>query len=121
MKVLKLFLVLLFFLGCSENENIKQFETVLGKENSETLTYLMEGFENEVLKKQYPDLNSKKAYRQFLIDLRDKNQDSRETFYKVNQKVFDSSTLKLEMYCVPDAVWITKSKDSLAKGGIYLL
>ncbi|WAC01310.1 hypothetical protein N7U66_14640 [Lacinutrix neustonica] len=117
MKVLKLFLVLVFFLGCSKNENIKQFETVLGKENSETLTYLVEGFENDFLKKQYPELNTKKAYRQFLIDLRAESQDTREKFFKVNRNIFDSSTLKLEMYCVPDSVWITKSKDSLTKGG----
>jgi len=67
MKFLKLLIILLFVSSCSENENIKHFETALGQENSKTLTYLVNDFENDFLKRQYPDLKTKRAYKQLVI------------------------------------------------------
>ncbi|WP_417371877.1 hypothetical protein [Gelidibacter japonicus] len=57
-----LLLILILTFGCSNQKDIKEFEAVLGKENSETLTYLVNDFESDVLKRQYPNISTKEAY-----------------------------------------------------------
>lgn len=113
MKFLKLFIILFLIVSCSKNKNIEKFEKILGKENSETLTYLVNDFENDFLKRQYPELNTNKAYEQFLVDLRDEKQLNLDDFYKKSYEVFKKSELRLMLYCVADSVWVEKNRDSL--------
>lgn len=113
MKFLNLFVVFLLVFSCSENKKTKNFEIILGKENSKTLTYLVEDFENDFLKRQYPRLKTKKAYEQFLIDLREEKQKDWQEFSKKSLEVFKKSKLRLVLYCIADSVWVEKNRDSL--------
>ncbi len=63
MKYIKLFFILILIVSCSNKKRITEFENILGKENSETLTYLVSDFENDFLKRNYPNLDIEKAYR----------------------------------------------------------
>ncbi|WP_034062587.1 hypothetical protein [Lacinutrix jangbogonensis] len=115
----KLFLIS----SCSVNKNIKQFESTLGKENSETLTYLVKDFEDDFLQREYPDLKTKKAYKKFLEDI--KNDNIKYWGKKSNTTIdrFNKSKLRLEMYCTSDSIWnATDAKgDSLIKVSIKCL
>ena len=67
MKFINLFIILLLTFGCSSDKDTAEFEKVLGKENSQTLTLLVNGFENDFLKKQYPNSELNESYKKFLI------------------------------------------------------
>ncbi len=92
--------------SCSNEKKIAQFEKVLGKENSETLTYLVNDFESDFLKRQYPNLDTKNAYKQFLTDLKNGRTDLLESVSKESRKRFEQSNLKHEIYSYVDSVWI---------------
>ncbi|WP_458626482.1 hypothetical protein [Winogradskyella sp. PC D3.3] len=106
MKFIKLTIILLLTFSCSNEKKIAQFEKVLGKENSETLTYLVNDFESDFLKRQYPNLDTKNAYKQFLTDLKNGRTDLLESVSKESRKRFEQSNLKHEIYSYVDSVWI---------------
>ncbi|WP_445738558.1 hypothetical protein [Mariniflexile sp.] len=112
MKILKTFIFLALIISCAEKkteENILEFDKVLGKENVVTLDFIVSDFENDFLKRQYPNLNTENAYRQFLTDLRD---DKTKNWKRISEKAiekFESSELRLQMYEFPDSVWILKN------------
>ncbi len=113
MKILKLFIFLLLVVSCSKKEQIKKFENVLGKENSETLTSMVLEFENGFLKRQYPDLNTEKAYRQYLKELENNSTGNWAKPSKKSREIFNKSNLRYEIYRIPDSVWIEKNPDTL--------
>ncbi len=112
MKILKTFIFLALIISCAEKkteENISEFDKILGKENVATIDYLVSDFENDFLTRQYPKLDTEKAYQQFLTDLRD---DKTKNWKRISEKAieeFESSDLRLEMYEFPDSVWIIKN------------
>lgn len=102
MKFIKTFIILILFFSCSNKERISEFENILGDENSKTLTYLVNDFENDYLKKQYSNLDTPKAYRQFLTDM--KNDGQTADLSKISEKsklLFEQSNLRLEIYSIP--------------------
>ena len=81
------------------------FEKTLGKENVETLNFLIENFETKTLKKEYPNLTTENSYKEFLKDN-----------YSIDKrKKFVESKLKLNIYCVRDSIWIKKRTLSSGK------
>ncbi|WP_073317786.1 hypothetical protein [Aquimarina spongiae] len=92
--------------NCSGNEYIEEFENVLGKKNSETLNFLVSDFENDFLKKQYPNLSKKKAYQRFLVELSNLEIEHWQKISKEAREVFKRSDLRLEIYCVADTSWL---------------
>ena len=85
MKFFKIFLLLLFITSCTKqptDNRILEFERILGKENSETLNYLVSDFENDYLKKQYPTLKTEDAYSKFLNNLLEDKIENWGTYYK---------------------------------------
>ena len=112
MKFIKKFIFFIVIISCSDKKteiNTSEFDKVLGKENIKTLDFLVSDFENDFLKRQYPNLDTKNAYRQFLTELRD---EKTENWKKISQKArnqFKSSELRLEMYEFPDSVWILEN------------
>ena len=74
------------------------FEKTLGQENVETLNSLIENFETKKFKKEYPNLTTKNSYKKFLKD----------NYSIDNRKTFVESKSKLNIYCVPDSIWIKK-------------
>ncbi|SFO01994.1 hypothetical protein SAMN04487989_1124 [Bizionia echini] len=86
----------------------------MGKENSETLTYLVNDFESDFLKRQYPNLDTKKAYKQFLTELSKGETNYWEKISKNSKAYFEKSNLKLEIYSVVDSVWIERSSNALS-------
>jgi len=106
MRFIKLIIILLLTFSCSSDKNTTEFEKVLGKENSETLSLLVNDFENDFLKKQYPNSELNESYRKFLIDYKN---GSLENWVSLPKKItdrFNSSQLEKEMYYHPDSVWI---------------
>lgn len=75
------------------------FEKTLGKKNVETLNSLIESFETKTLKKEYPNLKTENAYKEFLKNIIKNNSIDR-------RKTFAESKLKLNIYCISDSVWI---------------
>ena len=106
MKFFNLFIILLLIFGCSSDKDTAEFEKVLGKENSETLTYLVNDFESDFLKKQYPDLSTKNAYRRFLTELTNGKVNQIKNVSKKSRNRFEQSNLKSEIYSYVDSVWI---------------
>ncbi|WP_025743533.1 hypothetical protein [Aquimarina pacifica] len=109
MKYIKPFLILILLVSCSDEKQISEFENVLGKENSQTLTYLVSDFENDFLKKNYPNLNTEQAYRNFLTKLENNVAVNWKKQSEQSRKIFDNSKLKLEIYSIPDSIWIERS------------
>lgn len=71
MRHLLLFIALIF-LGCTpskEKEQIRVFESTLGKEYVKVLNQLVYDFETN-LETQYPKLSQEEAYKQYLLDIR---------------------------------------------------
>jgi len=109
MKFINLIIILLLTFSCSNKEEIAEFEKVLGKENSVTLTYLVNDFESDFLKRQYPNLSTKKAYRKFLIELSNLEIENWQKISKKARNVFKHSDLRLEIYCVADSSWLDRN------------
>ncbi len=75
MKIIKSFIFLALILSCSDKKTenqVSEFEKILGNDNVVTLNFLVSNFEKDFLARQYPNLNTENAYRQFLTELRDK-------------------------------------------------
>lgn len=84
----------------------------MGTENSQTLTNLVHEFENDFLKKQYPELNTEKAYRQYLTELENNSTGNWAKPSEKSREVFNKSKLRYEIYRIPDSVWIEKNPDT---------
>lgn len=113
MRSIHLIIILLLTYSCSNKKEIEQFENILGKANSETLTYLVNDFESDFLKKQYPNLNTQNAYKKFLTEL---SKGETEYWKKISEKsklYLEKSDLRLEIYTVPDSIWIERDSTKL--------
>lgn len=113
MKFINLFIILLLIFSCSNKKDIAEFEKVLGKENSETLTYLVNDFESDFLKRQYPNLETKSAYKQFLTELSKGETEYWKKISKSSREYLKESDLRLEIYSVPDSIWIERDPKKL--------
>jgi hypothetical protein len=112
MKIIKTLIILLLIISCSNKKQITEFEEILGDENSKTLTHLVDDFETEFLKKYYSHLDISKAYRQFVIDV--KKQGGFNFSNNISEKsklIFEQSNLRLEIYSIPDSIWIKHSNN----------
>ena len=112
MKFIKTFIFFILIISCSDKKteiNTSEFDKVLGKENIKTLDFLVSDFETDFLKRQYPNLNTENAYRQFLTELRDEKTKDRKNISEKARNKFKASDLRLEMYEFPDSVWILKN------------
>lgn len=107
MKYLKTIIILLLLLGCSvKNNRMREFDKILGKENNETLNLLVLEFENNFLKKTYPNLELPKAYRRFLVETSEGKIDYTKAVTEKSKNIFNKSQLRLEIFCVADSTWI---------------
>ena len=112
MKILKAFILIALIISCADKkkeDKISEFDKVLGEENVATLNFLVSDFENDFLKRQYPNLDTENAYRQFLTDLRDEKSENWKSISHKARDKFKLSDLRLEMYEFPDSVWILKN------------
>ena len=116
MKFINLIIILLLTFSCSNEKEIAEFEKVLGKENSETLTYLVNDFESDFLKRQYPNLDTKKAYKKFLTELSKGQTEYWKKISESSREYFEKSKLRLEIYSVPDSIWIERDPENLTLG-----
>ncbi len=123
MKLINLLIILLLTFGCSSDKDTAEFEKILGTESSETLTLLVNDFENDFLKKQYPDSELNESYRKFLIDYKNGNLENWRPLPKKITDIFNASELKKEMYYHPDSVWIlpNSSFDKVEEDSIIFL
>ena len=101
----KAIFILFTFISLTIYSQQNVFEKTLGKENIATLNSLIEEFETKTLKKEYPNLTTENSYKEFLKD--NYSIDKRKTFVE--------SKLKLNIYCVPDSIWIKKRTFFLRK------
>ena len=111
-KILLPFIFLLLIISCADKKSEKktsEFDKVLGIENVATLNFLVSDFENDFLKRQYPNLDTENAYRQFLTELRDEKNENWKSISEKARNKFKASELRLEMYEYPDSVWILKN------------
>ncbi|GAA4817102.1 hypothetical protein GCM10023330_27180 [Litoribaculum gwangyangense] len=102
----------MLIISCADKKSEKQtseFDKVLGIENVVTLNFLVSDFENDFLKRQYPNLDTENAYRQFLTELRDEKTENWKRISEKARNKFKSSDLRLEMYEFPDSVWIIEN------------
>ncbi|MEP5341039.1 MAG: hypothetical protein ABJL44_01045 [Algibacter sp.] len=113
MRYINLIIILLLTFSCSNQKEITEFEKVLGKENSEILTYLVNDFESDFLKRQYPNIGAKKAYNQFLTELSKGQTEYRPKISQTSREYLEKSTLRLEIYSVPDSIWIERDPKKL--------
>jgi hypothetical protein len=113
MKFINLIIILLLTFSCSNEKDIAEFEKVLGKENSETLTFLVNDFESDFLKRQYPNLDTEKAYKQFLTELSKGQTEYWKKISESNREYLKKSNLMLEIYSVPDSIWIERDPKKL--------
>jgi len=112
------FLIILcpVFLGSckttSSAKTISTFEQTLGMDNSKALSDFVDAFENEILRKKYPSLETDKAYIQML---------SEEPYSIAQLKLYDllsdkslenflRSQLWDEIYASVDSVWVENSE-----------
>ncbi len=124
MKIIIKILVFILCISCSnkKNENqINEFDKIIGEENIQTLDFLVSDFENDFLKRQYPNLNITESYRSFLTELRDDKTENWQKISKVSREKFKHSKLRFEIYDYPDSVWVVPNskfdkieEDSLA-------
>ncbi|WP_460219404.1 hypothetical protein [Psychroserpens sp. MEBiC05023] len=112
MKFIKTFIFFILIISCSDKKaeiNTSEFDKALGKENIKTLDFLVSDFENDFLKRQYPNLDTENAYRQFLTELSDEKTENWKSISKKARNEFKASDLRHEMYEFPDSVWILKN------------
>ena len=123
MKFINIIIILLLTFSCSTKKDISEFEKILGKKNSKTLTYLVNDFESDFLKRQYPNLNTKNAYKQFLTELSKGKTEYWEKISESSREYLKKSNLRLEIYSVPDSIWIERDpkKMILSNGDIPML
>jgi len=105
----KAIFILFTFITLSIYSQQTVFEKTLGKENVETLNFLIENFETKTLKKEYSNLTTENSYKEFL-------KDNYSIYNSIDKrKIFIESKLKLNIYCVRDSIWIKKRTLSSGK------
>ncbi|MCU4166669.1 hypothetical protein [Carboxylicivirga caseinilyticus] len=88
-----------------------EFELSIGEENSRTLTMLVNDFEENYLAKHYGDIDMKKAYKMFLVDIKDYNIKERiQARFELVDKIKKSGFYE-ELYAINDSVWYDKSEN----------
>jgi hypothetical protein len=105
---------LLLIISCADKKpdnQTSEFVKVLGIENVATLDFLVSDFENDFLKRQYPNLDTENAYRRFLTELRDEKTENWKSISDKARNKFNASDLRIEMYEFPDSVWIIENSD----------
>ena len=93
-----------------------EFENELGEENVKILNSLLEDFETNTLKKEYPNVTLENAYKEFLQTIVEEN-------YSILEKSkarFKDDDFKLHIYCIPDSTWIEKRQLSSGKKGFLI-
>lgn len=119
MKIVKALVLLIFIINCSGNKTT-EFDKILGTENSKTLNLLVSEFENDFLKRQYPNLDTKSAYLKFVTEISEGKTEHFVEYPEKSRDLFNKSTFRLEIYCVVDSTWIEKNpwndKTLLVKG-----
>ncbi|MCG2432108.1 hypothetical protein [Aequorivita xiaoshiensis] len=111
-KILIPFIFLLLIIGCADKKpenQTSEFDKILGIENVATLDFLITDFENDFLSRQYPNMDTENAYRQFLTELRDEKTENWKSISEKARNKFRASDLRFEMYEFPDSVWILKN------------
>lgn len=111
MNIIKTIIFLALITSCGEiesDQNILEFDKTLGEQNVATLDYLVSDFENDFLKRQFPNLKTENAYKEFLTGLRDKKTDEWKKISTKSRLKFEKSALKDEIYRYPDSVWIER-------------
>lgn len=108
MKLLRTLVIVLLIFSCSDKSKILEFESILGKENSEILDSLVVDFETTYLKKKYPNLSLDKAYEKYLTDIYSDSEGNWERPSNKNIEKFDDSKLKEIIYGIPDSIWIVQ-------------
>lgn len=104
-----LIFILIFAFSCSNKisqRQIEKFEEILGKNNSNELTLLVNEFEENILKKKYPSNSLKKSYDLLFMDIKNNRQNIFDFQTKKGQGIFTKGNLKTEIYSYPDSVWI---------------
>lgn len=118
MRYFLLFFLLMFF-GCAspkEKEQIRIFESTLGNEYVKVLNQLVDDFEKK-LKKQYPELDQKEAYKQYLLDISNTDLEDTSKFLFISNttsKLFRKSGFWNDIYSE------SYSKDLFAKDSTKL-
>jgi hypothetical protein len=92
-------------IGQNEIE-LSKFQNILGKVNYDELSLIKLDFENSILKDTYPTLTTEKAYKQFLIDIKNNDASYWNKILPEIKERFNQSNLRLEIYEFPDSVWI---------------
>jgi hypothetical protein len=143
-KTITFFFILTFLISCLNNENenvmkskIKDFETFLGKEQSEAFTEKVNIFES-FLKINFPNLSIKEAYKRYLQEIVNcEYLEKKWNYTGINRDKLDyfveTSGLRKEIYSKPDTVWIQngnvryrsyyiESGDTLStSGGVFIV
>ncbi|MBX2828236.1 MAG: hypothetical protein KTR22_08740 [Flavobacteriaceae bacterium] len=116
MKFWAIFIMLVCSLGCTEDQTISEFESILGKDKSATLTQLVLDFENEFLATYYADLIEEEAYKAFLFDVQ---YGDFPYWKKISDSVkhrFREHSLGYDVYQIPDSVWVVENSQESKHG-----
>nr|WP_299032390.1 hypothetical protein [uncultured Tenacibaculum sp.] len=93
-----------------------EFVNEFGEENVKILNSLLEDFETNTLKKEYPNVTLEEAYKEFLQTIVEEN-------YLILEKSkarFKDDDFKLHIYCVTDSTWIEKRQLSSGNKGFLI-
>ncbi len=90
----------------SSEDQIRTFETILGKNSSAELTLLVNEFEHNILTKKYPAETLKQSYELLFKDIRLNRTHLYDSQTENGQLIWEKSDLKNQIYKYPDSVWI---------------
>jgi len=108
MKFIKTIIILFLICSCTNDKQIAEFESVFGKEKSETLTFLVSDFENDFLKNQYPNLSTVEAYKYFLHQFAIQDTSNFRKMSNKSEKRFNKNDFRFEINSYVDSAWIEK-------------
>ncbi len=106
--VIIMFLLSIALWNCSpqKEKNLAEFESILGSDNTKVINELLNDFENDYLKREYPNLSTEKAYETYLIEIAENKKEKWKTISKGNREKFENSQLFLDLHQVVDSFWI---------------
>lgn len=108
MKIIKTIIILFLIFSCTNENQIAEFESVFGKEKSETLTFLISDFENDFLKNQYPNLSIEESYKHFLYQFAIQDTSNFRKMSNKSEKRFNKNDFRYEINSYVDSAWIEK-------------
>ncbi|CAL2075452.1 conserved hypothetical protein [Tenacibaculum sp. 190524A05c] len=114
MKKIKLCIALLFC-ALKLHSQQKEFEDILGKQNVKTLNFLLQDFEENILKKRYPSVSLQDAYHKLITEVSEEKLLPKELLSKKMKNTFDKSILKKQIYCLTDTVFVGNSRHGVKK------